>query len=546
MLPRSIGFTGLRKQGLLYFLVGIVLIGIFLRCINLGQKPYWFDETYTLLRVSSYSEQDAVQELLTGQIIEAGDFLKYQSLSSEKGAIETIAGLAQEEPQLPPLYFLAAKFWAQCFGTSKAAMRSLSVIGGLLSFPVIYWLCLELFASSAIGWMAMALFAVSPINLRYAQEIRPYSFWLTLILITCVLLLRSIRQPTKSNWGLYTFFTIMALYCHLLTGLVTIAQGLYVLGIERFRITRVTAAYGMSLGISIVGLLPWFWIVWSHRKVAAKMLAWTSVPMPLNHLIQGAGTSLSQIFFAWHLKYHYPFIYLAIPILIFILYALYFLCSDTSIRVWLFIFAIAGVTALPFLLADLLLGGRRSLNERYFLVCYVILLIAVAYLLISKLTNRISDAGQSTAWQSTAWQWITVVLLSGSLLSCGLGSFDRTWWGWSEFDVEIPLIVQATPHPLVVSDMPLGFVMPLARELQPQTQMQLLGTIAFDHLDFPDQFSHIFLYNPSEHLLSTVKQQYSKPELVYYLRDPATTNQFFLYQINFSKKLGEGQGDREI
>ena len=485
-----------------------------------------FDETYTLLRVSSYSEQDAVKELLTGQIIKADDFLKYQTISSDQGIIGTIAGLAKEEPQLPPLYFLAAKFWAQAFGTSKLAMRSLSVVGSLLSFPVIYWLCLELFASSAIGWMAMALFAVSPTNLRYAQEIRPYSFWLTMILMTCVLLLRAIRQPTKSNWGLYTFFSIMALYWHLLTGLVVIAQGLYVLCLEGFRITRITVAYGVSLGISVACLLPWLWIVWSNREVAAKMLAWTSVPMPFSNLIQGAGTSLSRIFFAWHLKYHYPFIYLAIPILILILYTLYFLYSKTSIRVWLFVFAIAGVVALPFLLADLVLGGRRSLNERYFLVCSAIALVAVAYLLTSKLTNQIPAARQFTVWQ-----WITAVLLSGSILSCGLGSFSRTWWGWSEFDVEIPLIVQKTSHPLVISDMPLGFIMPLARELKPQTNMQLLGAVVFDRLDLPDQFSHIFLYNPTEHLLSLVEQQYAKPALVYYLRDPATTNQFFLYKI---------------
>lgn len=517
--------TRLRERGLLYLLICVVAIGVFLRCINLDQKPYWLDESYTLLRVSGYSAQDVEKELLNGQIIKAGDFLKYQAPSLEKGAIGTIAGLAKEEPQLPPLYFLAARVWAQCFGSSKFAMRSLSMIGSLLSFPVIYLLCLELFASSIVGWMAMALFAVSPINLRYAQEIRPYSFWLTLSLISFVLLLQAIRQPTKLKWGLYTLSIIMAFYCHLLTGLVMITQGLYVLCMERFRLTKTVMAYGAALGITIVCLLPWLSIVWLNGDIAAQTLAWTRLPMLPINLMQGVGTAISHIFFAWHLKHHYLFIYLAAPTLIFILYALYYLYSKASVRVWLLILITVGLTTLPFLFADLTLGGRRSLNERYFLVCHAMIFLAVAYLLTSKLTHQLP------ASRPHLWQWITVCLLSGSLLSCGIGSLGRTWWGWSEFDVEIPSIIYKAPHPLVISDRSLDAILPFAKELQPQINMQLLSHVAPAHLDLPDGFSHIFLYNPSEHLLSLAKQQNIELTLVYSLQDPATTNQFSLYQI---------------
>lgn len=520
-------FMGLRKQGLLYLLICVVLIGVFLRCIHIDQKPYWFDEVYTLLRVSSYTEQDVIKDLFTGHVIEAGDFLKYQTLSSAKGFIGTLTGLAKEEPQLPPFYFLAAKFWAQCFGSSKLAMRSLSVMGSLLSFPMIYWLCLELFASSMMGWMAMALFAVSPINLRYAQEIRQYSFWLTFVLLSCVLLLRALRQPNKTNWGIYILAAIAALYCHLLTGLVLIAQGLYVWGVERFRFTQLVVAYGISFGISIVCILPWFWIVWLNRSAATRMLAWTNTPLSFPNLIQGAAASLSHIFFEWHLRYHYPLIYLAIPSLVFILYALYYVYSKKQLHVWLFILMLVGITALPFLVADVVVGGRRTFTERYFFVSYAGIFLAVAHLLISKLTHP-----GPTGRQPRVWQGITILLLSGSILSCGIGSFSRTWWGWSEFDVEIPLIVQATPHPLVLSDMPLGIVLPLARELPPQIHMQLLYGVDLKQLELPGGFSDLFLYNPSDHLLSLAKQQNIEPELVYYLRDPATTNQFFLYRIN--------------
>lgn len=535
MFSRFTDRTWLREQGLFYLLISVVGIGIVLRCINLGQKPFWFDETYTLLRVAGYSEQDVVQELFRGQIIEAGSFLKYQTLSTHQAFVETITGLAKEEPQLPPLYFLIAKVWAQCFGSSKAVMRSLSVIGSLLSFPLLYWLCLELFAAawaSTVGWMAMALFAVSPINLRYAQEIRQYSFWLTLIFLSCILLLRAIRQPTKLSWGLYTLSAIAALYTHLLTILVLVAHGLYVWAIERFRFSKLVLACGLALSISIACLLPWFWIVWLNRQAAARMLAWANTPLPLPDLIQGASASLSHIFFAWNLHYHYPFIYLAIPSLILSLYALYYLGSCTPHQTWLLILMIVGTTTLPFVMADLVLGGRRTFTERYFFASYAGIILALAYLLTTKLLNW-----KFSSKSYRGWRWLTIFLLSGSILSCSIGTFGHTWWGWSEFDVEIPAIVQRMPHPLVISDMPLGLVMPLARELQPQTNMQLFYGVNFDHLDFPNKFGQIFLYNPSEHLLSVAKQQNAKPEIVYHLRDPATTNQFFLYQLTPQKSL---------
>lgn len=530
MFSRFADRTWLPERGLFYLLIGVVGIGIVLRCINLEQKPYWFDETYTLLRVSGYTEQDVVQELFRGQIIEAGNFLKYQTLSTHQAFVETITGLAKEEPQLPPLYFLVAKVWAQCFGSSKSVMRSLSVVGSLLSFPLLYWLCLELFAAAwaaRVGWMAMALLAISPINLRYAQEIRQYSFWLTLVLLSCVLLLRAIRQPTKLNWGLYILSAIAALYTHLLTILVLAAHGLYVWAIERFRFSKLVLACGLALSISLACLLPWFWIVWLNRQAAARMLAWANTPLPLSDLIQGASASLSHIFFAWDLHYHYPFIYLAIPSLILSLYALYYLASHALYQTWLFILMTVGTTTLPFLVADLVLGGRRTFTERYFFASYAGIILALAYLLTAKLSDR-----RSSLKSYRGWQWLTIFLLSGSLLSCSIGTFGRTWWGWSEFDVEIPSIVQRMPHSLVISDMPLGLVMPLARELQPQTNMQLLYDVDFDHLTLPNRFSQIFLYNPSDHLLSVAKQQGAKPKIVYYLRDPATTNQFFLYQLS--------------
>jgi len=150
----------------LRFLIIILLVlGLFFRFVHLDRKIYWMDETYTSLRISGYTESEVAQQLLESQILSLQDLHKYQRLNPEKSVVDTVKGIAAEEPQLPPLYFVLVRFWTQLFGDSVAAIRSFSAFLSLLAFPCIYWLCLELFESSLVGWLACALIAVSPFQL---------------------------------------------------------------------------------------------------------------------------------------------------------------------------------------------------------------------------------------------------------------------------------------------------------------------------------------------------------------------------------------------
>lgn len=514
-----------RKNNAIILLIVVVIFGVFLRVTNLSQKPYWLDESYTLLRSSSYTAQEATENLFTGQIIRAEEALRYQQPSfHDKGMMGTVTGLAIEEPQHPPLYFLLTRIWAQHFGDSKLSLRSLPVIGSLLAFPAIYWLCLELFASPFVGGLAMALFAVSPINLRYAQEVRQYSLWTTLILLSCAAILRAIRQPTKLNWGLYSLIISMGIYCHLLMGLIVIAHGIYVLAVERFRLTKTAVAYLVSSCIALVISFPWLWIVWQNRDTVAQTTAYSTRPLPFLLLAQFWSVSLDRLFIAWHFNYNPIFISLTIPIGLLVGYAFYFFCRHTSWQTWSFILIVMGTIFLPFLIPDLVWGGRRSTYERYFLICYISIDIIIAYLIATKLTQPFCRT-----FQDHFWRWVTVFLLSGGLLSCIAGIFSPTWWGWSEFDVKIAQITNATEQPLIISDVAFSGIAPLFHEVNPDTRLLLLSEPT--PLQIPDQFSHVFLYNPSDHLLSTLEKLNRKPELIYQFRDTMTQLTIPLYQL---------------
>lgn len=67
-------------------------------------------------------------------------------------------------------------------------------------------------------------------------------------------------------------------------------------------------------------------------------------------------------------------------------YAVYFLCSETSKQVWLFVLTLMAVTAVAVMLPDVILGGIRSTKPRYLFPTYLGMQIAVAYLLATKIS----------------------------------------------------------------------------------------------------------------------------------------------------------------
>lgn len=244
------------------FLIAVLLVlGIFFRFVNLDRKIYWFDETYTSLRVSGYTEQEVIGQVFDGSIISVEDLLKYQHTNPEKNLANTIESLAKEDAQHGPVYYIIVRLWVQWFGNSPAVTRSLSAFISLLVFPCIYWLCLELFESPIVGWTAVALIAVSPFHVLYAQEAREYSLWTVTILLSSAALLRAMRLKTKASWRTYAAILALSLYTFLFTGLVALGHGIYVALTERFRLTKISIAYLLSSLAGLLAFLPWLLVV---------------------------------------------------------------------------------------------------------------------------------------------------------------------------------------------------------------------------------------------------------------------------------------------
>ncbi len=105
-------------------IITLLIIGVFFRFVNLDKSVFWYDEAFTYLRISGYTETQVVQQFADGDEIGVEDLQKYQRANPEKGVTDTVKSLAVEEPQLSPLYYIMASFWMHWFGNSLAVTRS--------------------------------------------------------------------------------------------------------------------------------------------------------------------------------------------------------------------------------------------------------------------------------------------------------------------------------------------------------------------------------------------------------------------------------------
>lgn len=266
--------------------VVLIITGILIRFINIDGKITWADETFTYLRFYGYTKSDLMQEVVNSQILTAGTLLeKYQSPGVGKSIIDTVKGLAVEDPKHPPLYFVMTNLWVQCFGNTVAATRSFSAFISLLVFPALYWLCQELFQSKTVGLVAIAIIAVSPFHLVYAQEARMYSFYTLNILLSSAALLRAMRLNTKPSWSIYSVTLLLGLYTNLLFSLVAIGQGIYVAVNQGLRDKKILIAYLSALLAGILAFLPWLFLIITQSAKVQETIKWSKLIVPLNDLV---------------------------------------------------------------------------------------------------------------------------------------------------------------------------------------------------------------------------------------------------------------------
>lgn len=419
---------------LIVFLIGL---GIFFRFAHLGQKAIWYDEAFTFLAISGHTVTEVQQEVLNQGVIPMAALDRYQHLNPDRGISDTVGYLITSDPQHPPLYYMMVRMWAQLFGDSIVGVRSLSAAISLLIFPSVYWLCLELFESKAVGWVAIALMAVSPLQIFLAQDARQYGLWMVTILLSSAALLRTLRRETLLNWTLYSLTIAVGLYTHLFTALVAMAHGIYVVSQQGFRFNKSLANYLFATTVGLFIFLPWIFVFIAHITTAKQLTSHVSLyklDNPLE-LIAIWLAQTSRIFFDFNLSTYIPLvnksffeiehinyhIITGFLLTLLIFYILYFFFNKKLPKFTIFLILLGGVPSICLVLPDLILGGIRSTVFRYQLPLYLSIQIAVAYVLAIHILSE-------KQWQQKIWQGLMVGFLFSGLLSDLMLFKADTWW----------------------------------------------------------------------------------------------------------------------
>ncbi len=507
------------RQKFCFLIFIVLLIGIFLRFINLDYKVYWHDESYTSLRISGYRQEEVVGQVYQKNIVNIQELGKYQKVTSEKNLRDTLNSLALEDAMHPPLYFVAIRYWSQIFNKNNSIFynRLFSVIFGILCLPIMYWLCLELFNHKLTSLIATSLMAISPFHLLYAQEARQYSLLTLIILISSVALLRAIKINNLRNWIFYTVTIILGLYTHLFFILVPLGYSIYILIIRHFKLAdKVITSYIKSSLIAGITFIPWAIVIINNLKSIDRFTSWVQKDTTIIWLIREWLLALGRLFIDWNYEFRQTNIVLYLS-LILTIYSLYYLYRKTEPKIWLFVVCLVITTFLGLAVPDILFGGIRSSAERYLIPCFIGIEIAVSYLIADKMLS--SDFKR---YNQFLWSSILCILLTTGLLSCLKISQAPTWWNkQNNYNFALAKIINQKQNPLIITSGRhglFGAFMSLSHYLDDKVNVMFLidKKDEQNRLKLIPKDSDIFLIFPSRETLNYFKPNYKSEEIYFY------------------------------
>ena len=134
-----------------------------------NSQGFWHDEIYTLTflkGISAYTFDGNTLSTITEafpihyckDILQNDNFISYFNIQ-----------ILHEGH--PPLYFLFLKIWASIFGYSELALRSFSLISGLLSIIVLIRILRDYYKSKFTFWIILLLVLFNPFYFIISQKL---------------------------------------------------------------------------------------------------------------------------------------------------------------------------------------------------------------------------------------------------------------------------------------------------------------------------------------------------------------------------------------
>lgn len=271
----------------------IILLGLVLRLISINQS-LWLDEATSILVARDFSFTDIITRF------SPGDFH-------------------------PPLYYFLLKIWIGVFGATEIGARSLSVVLGSATIPLVFLIGKKLL-NKETGLIAALFFATAPLHIYYSQEARMYTaaaFFAALFVLFFLKVQE--KKATLLGWAGLVISGVLAFYTHYLT-LTLLFVVFFYLFLNKERLKKNFSRWVIFFVLVVLSFLPWLPIFFQQIQNTAlvkinapywwRVLGKTDFKqlalVPVKFLI-GRISSYDKVFYA--LSISFP---LALSILLFI------------------------------------------------------------------------------------------------------------------------------------------------------------------------------------------------------------------------------------
>ena len=182
----------LSKTTTRWLLVGLMLLGFWLRLLRLGDKSVWWDEG-----LAAWAARQSLADI----------------------ARWTAADVH------PPLYFWLLHYWRLISGDSEFGLRLLSVMFGLLTIAAAYLLGKRI-NGRFTGLLAALFITISRFDISWSQEMRMYALAALLGALALWAALGVWQYGRLRHWLLYILFMVAGLYNLYLAVIVLVAVNL--------------------------------------------------------------------------------------------------------------------------------------------------------------------------------------------------------------------------------------------------------------------------------------------------------------------------------
>ncbi|MBF2036513.1 MAG: glycosyltransferase family 39 protein [Leptolyngbyaceae cyanobacterium T60_A2020_046] len=478
-----------RESSILWLAIALCFsLGIAFRLFRLDDKVLWHDEVYTLLRVTGHIGAAVQAAVMTGEPITGAELLKFQQFAPDATFGDTWRSLL-DHPEHPPLYYLLLWIWVKGWGTSIAAFRSLSALFSIAAVPIMALLCRALYQSRRAALIGVALLALSPVQILYAQEAREYSLWGLLTLLASWLLVRAVRQPTPRAWLFYSVALALGLYTSVLAGLTLMAHAVYgAIALPKRR--------WLSLGLAIAGssllFVPWMLVIITRMGRLKTVTDWIYAVPPWGVRIKLWGLHFASVFVDMNLPLSHLYTYLVPAILVGLIgVAMVQMARSQPYRVGLLPISLVVIPAAVLMGGDIVRSTQISSHTRYFFPT----LLGIVVLMAGWLSDRARHRPRQVV------VGLTVLLCSG-LISASLSATSPSWWnkGVSYQNAQIASAIATQPPPVVLMGQnrgtTVGDFISLAHRLPDTTLFQL--TPLSETPPLVEQATTKLLFQPSE------------------------------------------------